>query len=118
MACLFITHDFGVVANMCDRVAVMYAGRIVENGPVREVFDNPAHPYTQAMIASVPKMRQQEGRLQTIEGQPPELSDLPDGCRFAPRCAFANDRCQAVYPPSFKVGREHLAECWKLEQSA
>ena len=114
MAILFITHDFGVVAKMCDRVAVMYAGRIVESGPVRQVFDNPAHPYTQALIASVPKMRQRVGRLLTIEGQPPEFSDLPVGCRFAPRCPLADDRCHTTYPSSFTLGREHTADCWKL----
>jgi oligopeptide/dipeptide ABC transporter ATP-binding protein len=114
MAILFITHDFGIVAKMCDRVAVMYAGRIVENGPVRQVFDNPRHPYTQALIASVPKMRQQVGRLQTIEGQPPAFSDLPRGCRFAPRCPLADERCRTTYPRSFDVGSEHTADCWKV----
>lgn len=117
MAILFITHDFGVVARMCDRVAVMYAGRIVESGRVRQVFDNPAHPYTQALIASVPKMRQQMERLHTIEGQPPALSDLPEGCRFTPRCPVANDRCVATYPPSFTVGDAHTADCWRLESA-
>ena len=115
MAILFITHDFGVVARMCDRVAVMYAGRIVETGPVHQVFDNPAHPYTQALIASVPKMRQQVDRLQTIEGQPPALFDLPQGCRFMPRCPVAEARCEVTYPSSFSVGREHMADCWRLE---
>jgi oligopeptide/dipeptide ABC transporter ATP-binding protein len=114
MAMLFITHDFGVVAKMCDRVAVMYAGRIVESGPVREVFDNPAHPYTQALIASVPKMRQEVGRLHTIEGQPPALSDLPEGCRFAPRCEYAEPRCRTAYPTRFAVGEDHMASCWRL----
>jgi len=118
MAILFITHDFGVVAKMCDRVAVMYAGRIVENGPVREVFDNPAHPYTQALIASVPKLRDQVERLRTIEGQPPEFSDLPVGCRFAPRCPHADDQCRAAYPTTIPVGTEHIAACWKAEAAA
>ncbi len=118
MAILFITHDFGVVAKMCDRVAVMYAGRIVESGPVREVFNNPAHPYTQALIASVPKMNVLVEQLHTIEGQPPEFSDMPEGCRFAPRCAFADDRCRATYPPTYTIGSEHTANCWKLEESA
>ena len=114
MAILFITHDFGVVARMCDRVAVMYAGRIVECGPVRQVFDNPSHPYTQALIASVPKMEGTDGRLRTIEGQPPSLMDLPVGCRFADRCAFAEDRCREAYPESFQVGTDHTADCWRL----
>src|ERR1041384_1157916 len=89
MAILFITHDFGVVGRMCDRVAVMYAGRIVECGPVVEVFQNPQHPYTRALIASILKMSGKTGRLYTIEGQPPSLMDLPAGCRFAARRAQA-----------------------------
>ncbi len=113
-AILFITHDFGVVARMCDRVAVMYAGRIVECGPVRQVFEYPSHPYTQALIASVPKMTGAIGRLTTIEGQPPSLMDLPVGCRFAARCAHAVARCRESYPTSFSVGADHTADCWRL----
>ena len=113
MAILFITHDFGVIARMCDRVAVMYAGRIVECGPVAEVFEHPSHPYTQALIASVPKMTGTTGRLYTIEGQPPSLMDLPAGCRFAARCAQAELRCREAYPPSISVGAEHTADCWR-----
>jgi oligopeptide/dipeptide ABC transporter ATP-binding protein len=114
MAILFITHDFGVVARMCDRVAVMYAGRIVECGPVQEVFERPSHPYTQALIASVPKMTGATGRLTTIEGQPPSLMDLPAGCRFAPRCVYAASQCLQDYPNSFEVGANHTADCWRL----
>jgi len=114
MAILFITHDFGVVARMCDRVAVMYAGRIVECGPVRAVFDHPSHPYTQALIASVPKMTGTTERLATIEGQPPSLMDLPAGCRFAARCPHAEQRCHDTYPHAFAVGAEHTADCWRL----
>jgi oligopeptide/dipeptide ABC transporter ATP-binding protein len=114
MAILFITHDFGVVARMCDRVAVMYAGRIVECGPVRQVFEHPSHPYTQALIASVPRLAGATGRLPTIDGQPPSLLNLPAGCRFAPRCAYADQRCRDCYPGSFVVGDEHAADCWRL----
>ena len=114
MAMLFITHDFGVVARMCDRVAVMYAGRIVECGPVQQVFDNPSHPYTQALIASVPKMTGAAERLYTVEGQPPSLMDLPVGCRFAPRCPHAEQRCRDSYPGSFSAGDGHSADCWRL----
>jgi oligopeptide/dipeptide ABC transporter ATP-binding protein len=85
MAILFITHDFGIVAKMCDRVAVMYAGRIVEIGEVREIFNNPRHPYTQGLIKSVPSMDEDIDRLYSIPGQPPALWDVPDGCRFSPR---------------------------------
>ncbi len=115
MAILFITHDFGVVARMCDRVAVMYAGRIVECGPVAEVFERPAHPYTRALIASVPKMTGERGRLATIEGQPPSLVDLPPGCRFAPRCSLAEPKCVATYPEMETVGPEHTASCWRAD---
>jgi oligopeptide/dipeptide ABC transporter ATP-binding protein len=114
MAILFITHDFGVVARMCNRVAVMYAGRIVECGPVAQIFEHPSHPYTQALIASVPRMSGGSGRLTTIGGQPPSLMDLPVGCRFAARCTHVQPRCRDAYPPTFTVGAEHAADCWRL----
>ncbi len=117
MAILFITHDFGVVGRMCDRVAVMYAGRIVECGPVKQIFEAPSHPYTRALIASVPKMTGAAGRLTTIEGQPPSLMDLPVGCRFASRCALVEQRCLDAYPGSVRVGEEHTADCWKVAAS-
>ena len=113
MAILFITHDFGVVARMCDRVAVMYAGRIVECGPVQQIFESPSHPYTQALIASVPKMSGTAERLTTIDGQPPLLMNLPLGCRFAPRCARADDRCREAYPDTREVGADHTVDCWR-----
>jgi oligopeptide/dipeptide ABC transporter ATP-binding protein len=117
MAILFITHDFGVVGRMCDRVAVMYAGRIVECGPVKQIFEAPSHPYTRALIASVPKMTGAAGRLTTIEGQPPSLMDLPAGCRFASRCALVEQRCLDAYPGTVRVGDEHTADCWKVAAS-
>ena len=117
MAILFITHDFGVVGRMCDRVAVMYAGRIVECGPVKQIFEAPQHPYTRALIASVPKMTGPAGRLTTIEGQPPSLMDLPVGCRFASRCALVEQRCLDAYPGSVRVGEDHTADCWKVTAS-
>ena len=117
MAILFITHDFGVVGRMCDRVAVMYAGRIVECGPVKQIFEAPSHPYTRALIASVPKMTGAAGRLTTIEGQPPSLMDLPVGCRFASRCGLVEQRCLDAYPGSVRVGEEHTADCWKVSPS-
>ena len=86
LAILFVTHDFGIVANMCDRVAVMYAGRIVETAPVRDLFERPAHPYTQALLRSVPGLEDDVERLASIEGQPPAMHALPPGCSFAPRC--------------------------------
>ncbi len=114
MAILFITHDFGVVGRMCDRVAVMYAGRIVECGPVKQIFEAPQHPYTRALIASVPKMTGPAGRLTTIEGQPPSLMDLPQGCRFASRCSLVEQRCLEAYPGTVRVGQDHTADCWKV----
>jgi oligopeptide/dipeptide ABC transporter ATP-binding protein len=114
LALIFITHDFGIVAKMCDRVMVMYAGRVVETGPVRSIFNRPSHPYTQALLNSVPSMDEDVERLYSIGGQPPALWDLPPGCRFAARCAYADDRCRREYPPSFAVADGHTADCWKL----
>ena len=117
LAIIFITHDFGVVARMCDRVAVMYAGRIVENGPVRDIFNSPSHPYTRALIDSVPKLEERTDRLYSIEGQPPLLSNLPEGCRFADRCEYARDRCISEYPLSYTIKEGHTADCWRLDES-
>ncbi len=116
LAIIFITHDFGIVARMCDRVAVMYAGRIVETGGVRDLFNNPQHPYTQTLMASVPQMEKTE-RLYAIEGQPPALYALPDGCRFADRCQHARDLCRAEYPSATTVRSGHTADCWRLDPS-
>jgi oligopeptide/dipeptide ABC transporter ATP-binding protein len=115
LALIFITHDFGIVAKMCDRVMVMYAGRAVERGPVREIFNRPSHPYTQALLRSVPSMDEDVERLASISGQPPALWDLPDGCRFAARCPHVEDRCRQAYPPAFTVSAGHTADCWRLE---
>ena len=115
MSLIFITHDFGIVAKMCDRVAVMYAGRIVEHGSVRDIFNNPSHPYTEALLASVPKMDVDVERLFSIEGQPPPLHDLPIGCSFADRCPVVMDKCREAYPTRSTVSDGHTAACWKLE---
>jgi len=115
LSIIFITHDFGIVAKMCDRVAVMYAGRIVEHGSVRDIFNNPSHPYTEALLASVPKMDRDVERLYSIEGQPPPLHDLPVGCAFADRCPDVMDKCREQYPDSMAVSEGHIASCWKLE---
>ena len=117
MSIIFITHDFGIVARMCDRVVVMYAGRVVEEGPVRGIFNNPSHPYTEALIGSVPKMEERVERLYQIEGQPPALYDLPVGCRFADRCRYAQDRCLEDYPPFYDVGENQRAACWRLDET-
>ena len=115
-AVLLITHDLGVVAETCDRVAVMYAGRKVEEGLVTEVFSNPAHPYTVGLLASNPASgRHEGGRLSSIEGAVPALSDMPAGCRFAPRCPLASDRCRAESPPEEALSATHTAACWNRE---
>ena len=115
LAVIFITHDFGIVAKMCDRVMVMYAGRAVESGPVRDIFNRPSHPYTQALLSSVPTMDEDVERLYSIGGQPPALWDLPVGCRFAPRCPYAEDRCRHEYPPAVTVSEGHTASCWLVK---
>ena len=115
---IFITHDFGIVAKMCDRVAVMYAGRIVEQGDVRQIFNNPSHPYTEALIQSVPKMEVKEKRLYSIPGQPPTLWDLPQGCTFADRCRYTHDRCLETYPDIFNVEKGQYSACWLREKEA
>lgn len=114
LAILFITHDFGIVAKVCDKVAVMYAGRLVEVAEVRELFNHPAHPYTMALLRSVPKLEERMERLQQIEGQPPVLRALPPGCYFANRCSYTIDRCQAEYPPDVEISKDHIAACWRL----
>lgn len=111
MAMLFITHDFGVVAKMCDRVAVMYAGEIVEEGPVRDIFARPAHWYTRALLDSVPTVDTALDRLPTIPGSPPTVGARPQGCRFHPRCANAQSKCRTT-PPNIDVGPQHSTRCW------
>lgn len=116
MAILFITHDFGIVANLCHRVVVMYFGRIVETGPVEKIFANPAHPYTEALIGAVPKLRGQKGRLRTINGHPPAPTDQITGCPFAPRCEYAEGRCFSELPPTVQADDDgtHMASCWRV----
>ena len=110
---IFITHDFGIVSRICHQTAVMYAGKIVENAEVRELFDHHFHPYTEALMKSVPKLEGRVERLPHIKGEPPALHRLPLGCTFAPRCPYANDRCLEEYPPMVEVRDGHLVSCWK-----
>jgi len=112
LAMIFITHNLGIVARMCDQVAVMYAGRLVEAGPVRSIFNEPAHPYTRALIESIPKFGDATERLTAIEGQPPDPAALPPGCAFHPRCPYVIDRCRAEAPPESQLARQHHARCW------
>ncbi len=113
VAIIFITHDFGVVANMCHRVAVMYAGKIVETAKTRELFNAPRHPYTSALIDSVPRLDRKDERLYSIEGQPPSLMNLPPGCRFFPRCSDAREVCGEQEPPEKEISDGHSVACWK-----
>lgn len=117
VAIILITHDFGVVAESCDRVAVMYAGRLVEQGPVDQIFDNPRHPYTRALLDSRPRADRHIDRLVSIEGNPPSLADLPVGCRFAPRCPYVMDQCEKEYPRIEVLSRDHGAACWRAEEA-
>jgi peptide/nickel transport system ATP-binding protein len=111
---IMITHDLGVAAGICHRIAVMYAGRVVESGYVREIFRNPAHPYTRGLLNSIPHLGRKRRRLEAIAGQPPSLVDPPKGCRFAARCPQRMPRCDD-YPPSFEIARGHKAACWLAE---
>jgi oligopeptide/dipeptide ABC transporter ATP-binding protein len=113
VAIIFITHDFGVVANMCHRVGVMYAGKIVETAETRDLFENPKHPYTVALINSVPRLDRKDEWLYSIEGQPPSMTDLPAGCRFYPRCTVALDMCREHEAPEIQIGEEHSVSCWR-----
>lgn len=115
---ILITHNFGVVAQLADRVAVMYAGRIVESAPVPELIANPVHPYTKALLAAVPVLGNENQKLVTIPGQVPAPADFPPGCRFCTRCqeistALAG-RCQKEVPPAVEVAPEHFVSCWNL----
>lgn len=112
MSILLITHDLGVVAEMCSRVIVMYAGKIVEEAPVEILFQNPTHPYTQGLIASVPKLGSGVKVLPSIPGSVPDLSAMPKGCRFAPRCKYATDKCRQQEPELAAVNKNQKCRCW------
>jgi oligopeptide/dipeptide ABC transporter ATP-binding protein len=111
LSLLLITHDLGVVAETADRVAVMYAGRIVESGPVRAIFRNPAHPYTRGLLASIPG-GPAGTRLRAIDGSVPMLGDLPRGCAFNPRCPDRFDPCTTAPPPDYPAGTDQVAKCY------
>ena len=112
MSILLITHDLGVMAEMCSRVIVMYAGKIVEEAPVEILFANPTHPYTQGLIASVPKLGSGVKVLPSIPGSVPDLSAMPKGCRFAPRCKYATEKCHQEQPELLSVGEKQKCRCW------
>ena len=114
---IFVTHNLGIVAKMCDQLAVMYAGRVVESGPVSQIFNAPTHPYTEALLNSIPRMSDNRQRLTAIDGQPPDLSAMPPGCSFAPRCPEVFDRCRAQAPPAFTTAAGRSARCWLADAS-
>ncbi len=119
-AIMLITHNMGVVAEMADRVAVMYAGQVVEYTDVYKVFDTPKHPYTQGLLASIPVLGSNKEKLDHIPGSVPNLIDLPPGCRFAPRCRARHElgltKCTEEMPPLFQVAPDHLSRCWIYEE--
>jgi oligopeptide/dipeptide ABC transporter ATP-binding protein len=117
VALIFVTHNLGIVAKMCDRMAVMYAGKIVEYGAVRDLFRDAKHPYTQALLGSMPKLGSKEP-LFAIPGQPPNLAQLPPGCAFQPRCAHAMPQCATQEPDDRYIGPNWTAKCWLVDQQA
>ena len=119
MSIMFITHDLGVVAELCSRVLVMYGGLIMEEANIYDVFENPLHPYTMGLIASIPDINQDKSKkLQPIIGSPPDMIHPPEGCPFAPRCPYACRICLHQLPPVFSAGEGHKSRCWLLAEDA
>lgn len=113
---IFITHNMGVVAGMTDRMVVMYAGKMIEKANTHTIFEDPRHPYTHALLSSIPRLdKMDQGPLNPIPGQPPDLSDLPSGCPFHPRCSKGDQACTEAYPDKVQVGEDHMAACWKVD---
>jgi oligopeptide transport system ATP-binding protein len=119
MAVIWITHDLGVIARLAERVVVMYAGYIVEEAPVKELYAHPRHPYTVGLLGSLPRLdeRGKSGRLISVRGQPPDLVFLPVGCPFVPRCDFAQEHCKEKMPPLEDVSPGHRVACWEKEKT-
>ena len=116
-AVLFISHNLGVIRKMCERVGVLYAGELVEEGPTEEVLANPRHPYTVGLLNSIPRLDQSaKSKLNPIRGLPPDLIDLPDMCPFLPRCDYAREKCEQQNPPLLEVNSIHRAACWFWEE--
>ncbi|MFF3099956.1 ABC transporter ATP-binding protein [Viridibacillus arvi] len=115
MSILLITHDLGVVAEMCDRVVVMYAGKVVEEASVYDLFENPKHPYSKGLIASVPKLGEKKDKLDSIKGNVPNPSNMPKGCKFAPRCNMAMPICHEQEPACLVIENDRLCSCWLYE---
>ncbi|WP_328861647.1 ABC transporter ATP-binding protein [Streptomyces sp. NBC_00306] len=117
MGLVLITHDLGVVADVADRIAVMYAGRIVETAPVHDIYKAPAHPYTKGLLESIPRLDQKGRELYAIKGLPPNLMDIPPGCAFNPRCPMARDICRRDVPPLYEVSPERRSACHFWEET-
>ena len=117
-AIMLITHNFGLVAEVADKIAVMYAGEVIEYGDVFEIFENPLHPYTTLLMKALPRKTKHEGRLQTIDGNVPRILDKKPGCRFANRCPYAMEKCKDNTPPEIFVSAEHKCRCFLLEEQA
>ncbi|ONI38392.1 peptide ABC transporter ATP-binding protein [Candidatus Epulonipiscium fishelsonii] len=116
---VFITHDLGVVAEICHRVVVLYGGLVMEEALVDDIFENPKHPYTLGLMASMPEVNQDKSiRLQSIKGSPPDMTNPPLGCPFAPRCNYARKMCATELPPYVEVGNKHRSMCWLLTEGA
>ena len=111
MSVVIVTHDLGVVAETCDRVAVMYAGRVMEAGPIQAVFEHTGHAYTLGLMRSIPDENHVRERLGSISGSPPEPGNMPPGCRFQPRCGFSTPACAAAPPPLVPLEPRHLSAC-------
>ena len=119
VALIVITHNLGVVARYVDRVNVMYAGKIIESGTAHDIYHKPRHPYTLALLKSVPRMDlPRQAKLDPVEGQPPDLTQLDEGCAFRPRCRFAIKKCAEKFPPLEKIGGPHIVACWEREKVA
>ena len=114
LSAIFVTHDFGVVAKICDRVCVMYAGKVVEQAEVGALFDNPLHPYTVGLLNSLPRLDAEVDELPTVPGEPPILLDLPPGCSFLPRCTSSEPECAAEIPPVKWLTSDHAVRCWRF----
>jgi len=112
---LFITHDLGVVAEVCDDVAVMYCGRVVERGDVKTIFANPSHPYTKGLLGSIPRLGDAGKELKSIPGNVPNPKYMPKGCKFAPRCPYASEKCREAEPGFFQIEEGHISRCWLCE---
>jgi oligopeptide transport system ATP-binding protein len=111
MGMILITHDMGVVADVADRICVMYAGKVVEEAPVHDIYARPAHPYTKALLESIPRLDRRGRELHVIRGMPPALTDLPAGCAFHPRCDYARDICRGERPPTYRIGPHRVSAC-------